>query len=177
MRAVLFWSFCSWSARVFEQLPHTRLQYSNYGTTIDRYTALNVSRGHRWEVQFYRAYRSHSELLLEYEISDYPLTETPQYVHRVICGSFLSYGFTIMLRVMSLDATMLRLDPAVIQLVFEVLQLSLLVASHFSMASRSHFGFAGFNVTAGSHTGYSYIGLIRKHTRNRKLKAIGKVIY
>ena len=52
---------------------------------------------------------------------------------------FFSTGLPHMLRVMSLDTIMLRLDPTVIELVFEVLQPSLLVASHFSMASRSHF--------------------------------------
>ena len=56
-----------------------------------------------------------------------------------------------------------------------MLQLSLLVASHFSVTSRPHFGFAVFNVTADTHTGYSYIGLIRKHTRIENRRQLGKL--
>ena len=46
-----------------------------------------------------------------------------------------------MLGVMYLDVMILRLDPTVTKLIFKVLQLSILVASHFFMASKSHSSF------------------------------------
>ena len=42
---------------------------------------------------------------------------------------------------MYLDVMILRLDPTVTKLIFKVLQLSILVASHFFMASKSHSSF------------------------------------